>query len=65
MRRLRRLVKWTAAAAGVLVLLVAIGLIVLQTAWFKGWLRGQAVTGMVGPTRVTWTIDRARALPGR
>jgi hypothetical protein len=28
-------------------------------------LRGQAVTGIVGPTRVTWTIDRARALPGR
>ena len=28
-------------------------------------LRGRAVTGMVGPTRVTWTIDRARALPGR
>lgn len=44
MRRLRRLVKWIAAAAGVLVLLVAIGLIVIQTAWFKGWLRGQAVT---------------------
>jgi hypothetical protein len=37
-------VKWTAAAAGVLVLLLAIGLIVIQTAWFKGWLRGQAVT---------------------
>jgi type IV secretory pathway VirD2 relaxase len=28
-------------------------------------LRGRAVTGMVGPTRVAWTIDRARALPGR
>lgn len=28
-------------------------------------LRGRAVTGMVGPTRVTWTIDRARTLPGR
>jgi type IV secretory pathway VirD2 relaxase len=28
-------------------------------------LRGRAVTGMVGPTRVTWAIDRARALPGR
>jgi type IV secretory pathway VirD2 relaxase len=28
-------------------------------------LRGQAVTGIVGPTRVTWTIDRARALPER
>ena len=23
-------------------------------------LRGRAVTGVVGPTRVTWTIDRAR-----
>lgn len=44
MKRLRRFVKWIAAAAGVLVLLLAIGLIVLQTAWFKGWLRGQAVT---------------------
>ena len=28
-------------------------------------LRGQAVTGVVGPTRVTWKIDRARTLPGR
>jgi type IV secretory pathway VirD2 relaxase len=28
-------------------------------------LRGQAVTGVVGPARVTWTIDRARTLPGR
>ena len=28
-------------------------------------LRGQAVTGIVGPSRVTWTIDRARALPER
>ncbi len=44
MRRLRRIVRWIAAAAGVLVLLLAIGLIVIQTAWFKGWLRGQAVT---------------------
>ena len=44
MKRLRRFVTWIAAAAGVLVLLLAIGLIVVQTAWFKGWLRGQAVT---------------------
>src|SRR5688572_24437740 len=44
MRHLRRLLKWIAAAAGVLVFLMAIGLIVIQTAWFKGWLREQAVT---------------------
>ena len=28
-------------------------------------LRGQRVIGMVGPTRVTWAIDRGRTLPGR
>lgn len=27
--------------------------------------RGQAVTGMIGPRRVTWTLDRGRTLPGR
>lgn len=26
--------------------------------------RGQAVVGMIGPSRVTWTLDRGRALPG-
>ena len=28
-------------------------------------MRGLAVTGMVGPTRVTWSLDRGRGLPGR
>jgi Protein of unknown function (DUF3363) len=28
-------------------------------------LRGQRVIGLVGPTRVTWAIDRGRTLPGR
>lgn len=28
-------------------------------------LRGQAVVGVVGPNRVTWTLDRGRVLPGR
>jgi type IV secretory pathway VirD2 relaxase len=27
--------------------------------------KGRAVTGMIGPTRVTWTLDRGRGLPGR
>lgn len=27
--------------------------------------RGHAVTGVIGPSRVTWTLDRGRALPGR
>lgn len=27
--------------------------------------RGRAVTGVVGPSRVTWSLDRGRALPGR
>jgi hypothetical protein len=27
--------------------------------------KGRAVTGMIGPTRVTWTLDRGRALPAR
>jgi len=27
--------------------------------------KGRAVLGMVGPNRVTWTLDRGRALPGR
>ena len=28
-------------------------------------LRGRAVSGMVGPSRVTWSLDRGRGLPGR
>ncbi|MFM9850375.1 MAG: DUF3363 domain-containing protein [Hyphomicrobiaceae bacterium] len=28
-------------------------------------MRGQAVTALVGSTRVTWTLDRGRGLPGR
>ena len=28
-------------------------------------MRGHLVTGLVGPTRVTWTLDRGRGLPGR
>jgi type IV secretory pathway VirD2 relaxase len=28
-------------------------------------MRGRAVTGMIGPNRVTWMLDRARALPPR
>jgi type IV secretory pathway VirD2 relaxase len=28
-------------------------------------LKGRSVTGMIGPNRVTWTLDRGRALPGR
>jgi hypothetical protein len=28
-------------------------------------LRGQAVTGILGPSRVSWTLDRGRTLPGR
>jgi hypothetical protein len=28
-------------------------------------LRGRAVLGLVGPSRVTWTLDRGRTLPGR
>jgi type IV secretory pathway VirD2 relaxase len=28
-------------------------------------LKGRAVTGMIGPNRVTWALDRGRALPGR
>jgi hypothetical protein len=27
--------------------------------------RGRAVSGIIGPTRVTWTLDRGRGLPGR
>ena len=27
--------------------------------------RGHAVSGMIGPNRVTWSLDRGRALPGR
>lgn len=27
--------------------------------------RGQTVAGTIGPTRVTWTLDRGRALPAR
>ena len=28
-------------------------------------MRGLAVTGTIGPSRVTWTLDRGRALPTR
>ncbi|HEY1244653.1 MAG TPA: DUF3363 domain-containing protein [Hyphomicrobiaceae bacterium] len=28
-------------------------------------LKGRAVMGLVGPTRVTWSLDRGRTLPGR
>jgi type IV secretory pathway VirD2 relaxase len=28
-------------------------------------LSGRAVSGMVGPSRVTWSLDRGRGLPGR
>ena len=28
-------------------------------------MRGRLVTGLVGPNRVTWTLDRGRGLPGR
>ena len=28
-------------------------------------MRGQAVTALIGPNRVTWTLDRGRGLPGR
>ena len=28
-------------------------------------MKGRAVTGIVGPNRVTWTLDRGRGLPGR
>ena len=28
-------------------------------------MRGRAVMGLIGPTRVAWTLDRGRALPGR
>ena len=31
----------------------------------NGLFRGHAVTGVIGPSRVTWTLDRGRALPGR
>jgi autotransporter translocation and assembly factor TamB len=44
MTRFRRLVRWIAAAAGGLMLLAVAGLIVIQTGWFRNWLRGQAVT---------------------
>ena len=27
--------------------------------------KGRAITGMIGPTRVTWALDRGRTLPGR
>ncbi len=27
--------------------------------------KGRAVTGMIGPTRVAWALDRGRTLPGR
>jgi autotransporter translocation and assembly factor TamB len=36
-------VKWIAIAAGAVVFLLAIGVILIQTSWFKGWLRDQAV----------------------
>jgi hypothetical protein len=28
-------------------------------------LKGRAVTGTIGPNRVTWALDRGRPLPGR
>ena len=28
-------------------------------------VKGRPVMGLVGPTRVTWSLDRGRALPGR
>jgi hypothetical protein len=28
-------------------------------------LRGRVVMGLIGPSRVMWTLDRGRALPGR
>jgi len=28
-------------------------------------MRGRMVTGLIGPNRVAWTLDRGRALPGR
>ena len=28
-------------------------------------MRGRAVTGIVGPSRVSWSLDRGRGLPGR
>jgi len=28
-------------------------------------MRGRAVVGVVGPNKVTWTLDRGRSLPGR
>jgi hypothetical protein len=28
-------------------------------------MRGRPVVGLIGPTRVTWTLDRGRDLPGR
>lgn len=27
-------------------------------------MRGRSVTGVIGPHRVTWTLDRGRGLPG-
>ena len=27
--------------------------------------KGRAVMGMIGPNRVTWSLDRGRGLPGR
>jgi hypothetical protein len=27
--------------------------------------KGRVVMGMIGPNRVTWTLDRGRGLPGR
>jgi hypothetical protein len=27
--------------------------------------KGRAVMGMIGPNRVTWSLDRGRTLPGR
>jgi hypothetical protein len=28
-------------------------------------MRGRAVNGLIGPNRVSWTLDRGRRLPGR
>jgi autotransporter translocation and assembly factor TamB len=44
MSRGRRVIRWIALTLGVSLLLVALGLIVVQTDWFKDWLRRQAVT---------------------
>ncbi len=39
---MRRVVRWGLWVVGAIALLLVIGLIVIQTGWFKDWLRGQA-----------------------